>query len=253
MNSMEINENNFYEKTYKYVKGHSAIDNAFINRFAKGDLSNQEFARFSVEFYHFTREWPAILGTLLVNTPNEEDAANLTTILVSELGDMDPTKRHELLYRKYLRSLGFDPAVLVKKPQLPTTKAWLDGMRTFFSGDYYEALGAEFGLENMAIPMWDKILSGFNAYFKKNPEMKEIERMIAKNEREFYSKEILKMLGKLVAASVMELMGQESKDKNMILKMTSRLYYKLELDELPLEYSDLSNNKNVIKWMSTPK
>ncbi|MCL4350522.1 MAG: iron-containing redox enzyme family protein [Candidatus Thermoplasmatota archaeon] len=173
MNSMEINENNFYEKTYKYVKGHSAIDNAFINRFAKGDLSNQEFARFSVEFYHFTREWPAILGTLLVNTPNEEDAANLTTILVSELGDMDPTKRHELLYRKYLRSLGFDPAVLVKKPQLPTTKAWLDGMRTFFSGDYYEALGAEFGLENMAIPMWDKILSGFNAYFKKNPEMKE--------------------------------------------------------------------------------
>ncbi len=83
--------------------------------------------------------------------------------------------------------------------------------------------------------------------------LKEIERMIAKNEREFYSKEILKMLGKLVAASVMELMGQESKDKNMILKMTSRLYYKLELDELPLEYSDLSNNKNVIKWMSTPK
>ncbi len=173
MNSKELNEENFYDETYRYVKKHGAIDNDFINRFAQGKVSDSEFRKFSVEFYHFTREWPAILGTLLVNTPNEDDAANLTTILVSELGDMDPTKRHELLYRKYLRSLGMDPAALVKNPQLPTTKSWLDGMRSYFSGDFYEALGAEFGLENMAIPMWDKILAGFNAFFEKHPEMKQ--------------------------------------------------------------------------------
>ncbi len=167
-----INEQNFYEKTYQFVKKHNAIDNDFINRFAKGDVSEEEFRRFSIEFYHFTREWPAILGTLLVNTPNEDDAANLTTILVSELGDMDPTKRHELLYRKYLRSIGIEPADIVKRKQEPTTKAWLDGMRTFFSSDYYEALGAEFGLENMAIPMWDKILAGFEILKQKYPKYK---------------------------------------------------------------------------------
>ncbi|MGP6294091.1 TenA family transcriptional regulator [Caldiplasma sukawensis] len=166
----EVNEENFYEKTYNFVKRHSATNNAFIDRFARGDITVDEFKRFSIEFYHFTREWPAILGTLLVNTPNEDDAANLTTILVSELGDMDPTKRHELLYRKYLRSIGMEPADLVKRKQLPTTKEWLDGMRSYFSGNYYEALGAEFGLENMAIPMWDKILSGFREFFKKHPE-----------------------------------------------------------------------------------
>ena len=172
MISEEVNENNFYEKTYQFVKKHSAIDNEFINRFARGDVSVDEFKRFSVEFFHFTREWPAILSTLLVNTPDESDAANLTTILVSELGDMDPTKRHELLYRKYLRSLNMDPTPLVKAEQLPTTKAWLDGMRDYFSGDYYEALGAEFGLENMAIPMWDKILAGFRIFEDKHPEFK---------------------------------------------------------------------------------
>ncbi|QRF74928.1 Pyrroloquinoline quinone (Coenzyme PQQ) biosynthesis protein C [Thermoplasmatales archaeon] len=160
----------FYGEMYGFVKKHSAINNGFIDRFARGDISVSEFRRFSEEFYHFTREWVSILSVLLVNTPDENDAKNLTTILVSELGDMDPTKRHELLYRKYLRSIGIEPKDLVKKNQVRTTKAWLDGMRTYFASDHFEALGAEFGLENMAIPMWDKILSGFKIWVKKHPE-----------------------------------------------------------------------------------
>ncbi|MEM3676275.1 MAG: iron-containing redox enzyme family protein, partial [Thermoplasmataceae archaeon] len=79
-------------------------------------------------------------------------------------------KRHELLYRKYLRSIGIEPKDLIQRKQLPSTKAWLDGMRRYFSGDHFEALGAEFGLENMAIPMWDKLLSGFKAWAAKHPE-----------------------------------------------------------------------------------
>ncbi|MCL4328407.1 MAG: iron-containing redox enzyme family protein [Candidatus Thermoplasmatota archaeon] len=166
----KINEKDFYRKAYNFVKDHPATNNDFINRFSRGEVTESEFLRFSLEFYHFTREWPSILSTLLVNTPDESDAANLTNILVSELGDMDPTKRHELLYRKYLRSLGFIPEDLVKRRQIKTTKEWLDGMRTYFSGEHFAALGAEFGLENMAIPMWDKILAGFQAWFKEHPK-----------------------------------------------------------------------------------
>jgi len=163
-------KNDFYSEAYNFVKKHKAVNNEFIDRFARGDITETELRRFSEEFYHFTREWPSILSVLLVNTPDEEDAANLTTILVSELGDQDPRKRHELLYRMYLRSLGIDPASLVKKKQLPSTKAWLDGMRRYFAGNHFEALGAEFGLENMAIPMWDKILAGMKIWVEKHPE-----------------------------------------------------------------------------------
>ncbi len=169
MEAQSTNPEDFYKETYDFVKRHSATNNAFIDRFARGDISEAEFIRFSTEFYHFTREWPSILSTLLVNTPDEADAANLTTILVSELGDDNPAKRHELLYRKYLRSLGIKPEDLVKKEQLMTTKAWLDGMRNYFAGEHFEALGAEFGLENMAIPMWDKILAGLSIWRSKNP------------------------------------------------------------------------------------
>lgn len=163
-------ENDFYAQTYDFVKKHAATRNDFIDRFSRGDITEEEFRRFSVEFYHFTREWPSILSTLLVNTPNEDDAANLTTILVSELGDDDPNQRHELLYRKYLRSIGMEPGDMVSRKQLPATKAWLDGMRTYFAGDHFEALGAEFGLENMAIPMWDKLLAGFEKWKASHPE-----------------------------------------------------------------------------------
>lgn len=163
-------DNDFYTETYSFVKRHNATNNSFIDRFAEGNITDDEFRRFSIEFYHFTREWPSILSTLLVNTPDENDAASLTTILVSELGDDDPGKRHELLYRKYLRSLGMDPREMVKNHQLGSTKAWLDGMRDYFSGDHFEALGAEFGLENMAIPMWDKILAGFEKWKETHPD-----------------------------------------------------------------------------------
>lgn len=163
-------DNDFYGQAYSFVKKHSATNNSFIDRFSRGDISEEEFRRFSIEFYHFTREWPSILSTLLVNTPDENDAANLTTILVSELGDDDPGQRHELLYRRYLRSLGINPVDVVGKEQVRTTKAWLDGMRNYFAGDHFEALGAEFGLENMAIPMWDKLLAGFEKWKATHPD-----------------------------------------------------------------------------------
>ncbi|MCL5929757.1 MAG: iron-containing redox enzyme family protein, partial [Candidatus Thermoplasmatota archaeon] len=136
-------ENSFYQEIYSMVKKHPATNNEFIDRFARGDISYDEFMNFSVEFYHFTREWVSILSVLLVNTPNENDAESLTRILVSELGDMDPKKRHELLYRKYLRSIGISPEELIFRKQLPSTKQWLDKMREYFSSDHFTALGAE--------------------------------------------------------------------------------------------------------------
>ncbi|MEM0139104.1 MAG: iron-containing redox enzyme family protein [Ferroplasma sp.] len=158
---------NFYHEIKDIVKSHAATDNSFLDRFSRGDITDSEFERFSIEFYHFTREWPEILAKLLVNTEDEKDAYELTGILVSELGTGDPAKRHELLYRRYLKSIGMDAASLVKRAQLPTTKAWLDGMRDYFSSDHAHALGAEFALENMAIPMWDKLLPGLEIMKKR--------------------------------------------------------------------------------------
>ncbi len=62
-------KDDFYGEMYGFVKKHSAINNDFIDRFARGDISVSEFRRFSEEFYHFTREWDSIV---LVCKPQPE-------------------------------------------------------------------------------------------------------------------------------------------------------------------------------------
>lgn len=157
------------ERMKETVLQHPAIHNDFLTRFANGQVTDGEFQAFSKEFFHFSRTFPAILANLLVNTPDEAEAFELTKVLTSELGDGDPARRHELLFRKFLSSIGIDPREVIKGPMRPSTKAFLDGLWRLYGGeDHAKALGASFGLENMAIPMWDQLLPGLRAVKKKH-------------------------------------------------------------------------------------
>ena len=155
----------FEERMLRMVKGHSATNNPFLRRFAAGEASRDEVERFAVEFYHFSRTFPVVLCSLLVNTPDEVEARELTKILTSELGDGDPDRRHELLYRDFLRSIGVDPVEAVGRPMRPATRAWIDTQMALYGGrDHFAGLGASFALEHMAIPMWDRLIPGLRTY-----------------------------------------------------------------------------------------
>lgn len=151
----------FYEEMRGYVLRHGAINNPYLDRFQAGDLSGEEFREFAVEFYNFARFFPKILVAQLVNTEDETVADELTKVLYSELGDGRARNRHELLYRDFLRSVGLDIHEVMTRPMLPSTRAYIDGMETLYSdGNHATALGASFGLENMAITMWDHLIPG---------------------------------------------------------------------------------------------
>ncbi len=158
------------------VLEHPAIHNDFLTRFSRGEVTEKEFDSFAREFFHFSRTFPAILANLLVNTADEDEALELTKVLTSELGDGDPTRRHELLFRKFLRSIGIDPHTVVSDPVRPSTNAYLNGLWKLYGGrDHVKALGASFGLENMAIPMWDQLLPGLRIVKEKRLPNMDIE------------------------------------------------------------------------------
>jgi hypothetical protein len=47
---------------------------------------------------------------------------------------------------------------------LPSTRAYIEGMEHLYSdGNHAKALGASFGLENMAITMWDHLIPGLTS------------------------------------------------------------------------------------------
>src|SRR2546422_3336474 len=149
----------FYQEMRDFVLRHGAINNPYLDRFQTGALTDPEFRTFAVEFYNFARFFPRILVAQLVNTEDETVADELTKVLYSELGDGRTKNRHELLYRDFLRSLGIDVHESMTRPMLPSTRAYIDGMEQLYSsGNHAMALGASFGLENMAITMWDHIV-----------------------------------------------------------------------------------------------
>lgn len=151
----------FYEQVRSDVLRHGAINNSYLDRFCAGDISDKEFREFAVEFYNFSRFFPRILAAQLVNTEDEAVADELTKVLYSELGDGTVKNRHELLYRNFLRSLGIDIHSAMTTPMRPSTRAYIEGMENLYSsGNHATALGASFGLEHMAIPMWDHLIPG---------------------------------------------------------------------------------------------
>lgn len=151
----------FYQDMKRLVLAHGAINNSYLDRFKSGDLSDHELKEFAVEFYNFARFFPRILVSQLVNTEDEQVAGELTKVLYSELGDGHIRHRHELLYRDFLRSVGIDVHEAMARPMLPSTRAYIEGMEQLYSdGNHAKALGASFGLENMAITMWDHLIPG---------------------------------------------------------------------------------------------
>lgn len=151
----------FYEQVRAEVLRHGAINNTYLTRFQAGAVTDREFHEFAVEFYCFARFFPRILAAQLVNTEDEAVADELTKVLYSELGDGVVKHRHELLYRNFLRSIGIDIHEAMHTPMKPSTRAYIQGMeRLYSSSRHAAALGASFGLENMAITMWDHLIPG---------------------------------------------------------------------------------------------
>lgn len=151
----------FYEQVRADVLRHGAINNPYLTRFRTGDLPDRELYEFAVEFYSFARFFPRILAAQLVNTEDEAVADELTKVLYSELGDGLVKNRHELLYRNFLRSIGINIHEAMSAPMRPSTRAYIEGMEELYSSrNHAMALGASFGLENMAITMWDHLIPG---------------------------------------------------------------------------------------------
>jgi pyrroloquinoline-quinone synthase len=151
----------FYQEMRSFVLGHGAINNPYLDRFKNGDITDLDLKEFATEFYNFARFFPQILVSQLVNTEDEKVADELTRVLYSELGDGQTQHRHELLYRDFLRSIGIDVHEAMSCPMLASTRAYIEGLGQLYSdGNHFRALGASFGLENMAITMWDHLIPG---------------------------------------------------------------------------------------------
>lgn len=151
----------FTQDLREFVLQHGAVNNPFLDRFQNAEFTDDEFRHFAIQFFAFVKHFPRILATLLANTPDDAAADELTKILTSELGDGNPKRRHEYLYHRFLRSIDIEPKEAARVPWLESTRAYIEGLAGLYGHEnYHIAIGASFGLEHMAISMWDKLIPG---------------------------------------------------------------------------------------------
>jgi pyrroloquinoline quinone (PQQ) biosynthesis protein C len=166
----------FATELHERVVRHGAVQNRYLARFGRGELSPAELERFAVQFFAFVKCFPRILATLLANTTDDDAADELATILVSELGDGDPKRRQEYLYHRFLRSIGIDPAEAARRSWLPSTRAYVDGLTDLYgSREHPRTPGASFGPEHMAIPMWDQLIPGLQSLKRRRRDLADMD------------------------------------------------------------------------------
>lgn len=166
---------NRYELLREKVLSHGAVNNPYLDRFQREMLGDEDLRDFAIQFYGFVKHFPRILATLLANTQDPKAADELCIILASELGNGKPNQRHEYLYHGFLRSIGIDPTKALERGLEPETEDFVRGMGDLYGHrDYGVALGASFGLENMAITMWDHLLPGLQR-LKETPRYREMD------------------------------------------------------------------------------
>lgn len=158
-----------------FVQEHGAINNPYLDRFQRGNLTNEEFRHFAEQFFAFVKHFPRILAALLATATDDVEAEELVTILVSELGDGNPKKRHEYLYHKFLRSIGIAPEEAGQASWFGSTSDYIEGLAALYGHRNHQvALGASFGLEHMAVSMWDQLIPGLMKLKTTHPALAEM-------------------------------------------------------------------------------
>ncbi len=80
--------------------------------------------------------------------------------------------------------------------------------------------------------------------------LQKIMDMLSSGEQEYYSKEILRLLGTVIASAELELIGQDIPEGNGIMRLTSRLYFQEKLLGKSIEFDEMQKNLNIIRWMA---
>jgi len=147
------------------IDHHAACDNVFFRWVELNKLSTLQLRSYAPDYFFFIRSFPAILSTLIANVRDDWSRFFLAQILFSELGSGNEERMHFKLFARLLSKLGMTEEEINSGPKHEQTKRLVDGMLSLYSDpNPAKALGAQYALEKMALPMIEKLYRGFKHY-----------------------------------------------------------------------------------------
>lgn len=117
-----------------------------------GTLSREQIAVILGQWFHPLHYFPTFLSRLISVTPNIETQTFISRILWEELGEGDPQRAHEKIYKQTMSDGGFSFSEIAEAAPLTATQELIAGYETS-STSYLAGLGFMYGTEVVDLPM----------------------------------------------------------------------------------------------------
>ncbi len=141
-------------------------NNKFFTTFKTEYLTEVQMKKFAGQYFWFCQNFITALIGLIYNTPPTEAVRmELLKTLWSEMGYGKDEAIHLNLLRQFTTRLGLSEHDLQQVTPIPEIKNYIDYLGTIFlTGDYREAIGAEFGVETTAADEFTYLYPGIKKY-----------------------------------------------------------------------------------------
>ena len=117
-----------------------------------GTLSREQIALILGQWFHPLHYFPTFLSRLISVTPNIETQTFISRILWEELGEGDPQRAHEKIYKQTMSDGGFTLQEIAGASPHAATQELIAGYETS-STSYLAGLGFLYGTEVVDLPM----------------------------------------------------------------------------------------------------
>jgi pyrroloquinoline quinone (PQQ) biosynthesis protein C len=117
-----------------------------------GTLSREQIAFILGQWFHPLHYFPTFLSRLISVTPDIETQTFISRILWEELGEGDPERAHEKIYKQTMSDGGFSLGEIAEAPPSPATRELVAGYETAATS-YLAGLGFLYGTEVVDLPM----------------------------------------------------------------------------------------------------
>ncbi|MBI3815598.1 MAG: iron-containing redox enzyme family protein [Nitrospinae bacterium] len=161
----------FLQQLKDEIFSHEAVNHPFLERFSKGNLSEEQVKTFAVHYYQHAKMFSHYIANIIPKIPHEQDRMLMVKNLMDEYGNLSPEKTHPALFRKFLTGLGLEKKDWKKFKPIPEVTNFIDRLtmltryEPFLIG--FGAVGP--GVEWVIPTMFKKIVDGL----KRSISMKE--------------------------------------------------------------------------------
>lgn len=158
----KTDQDEFLEQLKRDVFSHEAVNHPFLERFSKGGLSQEQIKIFSIHYYKHAKMFSHYIANIIPKIPHEWDRMLMVKNLMDEYGNLDLTKTHPALFRKFLKALGLEKKDWKKIEPIPEVTNFVDRLTMLTRYEpFLIGLGAAGpGVEWVIPTMFTKIVDG---------------------------------------------------------------------------------------------